>query len=113
MVAFIVPPLGRAYAALRTKRPDAYIILKRLAAMPGDTVCNHTGEFRVNGHFLGVAQTKDRAGVALPQWRGCRALRAGEYFVFSNRIPNSYDSRYYGPVPASNIVGVYEPLWTE
>ena len=46
----------------------------------------------------------------LPVWRGCRALRRGEFFVFSNRIPNSFDSRYYGPVTQAQILGVFQPL---
>jgi type IV secretory pathway protease TraF len=34
-----------------------------------------------------------------------------EYVVFSNRIPNSFDSRYYGPVHRRDILGVYAPIW--
>jgi conjugative transfer signal peptidase TraF len=111
-VAFTVPVLGRAYAARRTRRPAAFTILKAVAAVPGDIVCNQGGSFRVNGRFLGVAQVKDGSGIVLPQWWGCRPLRAGEYFVFSARIPNSFDSRYFGPVSRDQILAVYRPLWT-
>ena len=55
---------------------------------------------------------QDPSGKLLPQWRGCRALLKGEFFVFSNRIPNSFDSRYYGPVKVDQIMGVFEPVAT-
>ena len=48
-----------------------------------------------------------------PRWRACRRLDAGEFFVFSNRIPNSFDSRYYGPVRREAIVGVFRPIMTQ
>ena len=42
--------------------------------------------------------TRDRQGRALPRWQGCRRMTQDELFVFSARVPNSFDSRYYGPV---------------
>ncbi len=40
-------------------------------------------------------------------------MAADEYFVFSNRVPNSFDSRYFGPISRAAILGVYRPLVTE
>ena len=48
--------------------------------------------------------------VILPRWNGCRRLHNGEVFVFSDRIPNSFDSRYFGPVNRAEIVGVFRPV---
>jgi len=31
-------------------------------------------------------------------------------FVFSARVPNSFDSRYYGPVRRSDVMGSYRRL---
>jgi conjugative transfer signal peptidase TraF len=112
IIAFRVPPLGRTYAATRTRSPVTYTVLKAIAATPGDTVCDQGGVFRINGSFLGVAQARDSSGTTLPQWRECRQLRDQEYFVFSRRIPNSFDSRYFGPVSRGSILAVYAPLWT-
>jgi conjugative transfer signal peptidase TraF len=88
------------------------LILKYVVATAGDRICRAGEAFSVNGDVLGQAATADRQGRALPAWQGCQTLTAGEVAVFSNRIPNSFDSRYYGVIPAANIIGVYRPLWT-
>ena len=86
-------------------------LLKQVAAAEGDLVCTQGSTLAVNGRRLAPIYTVDPHGGRLPQWRGCRRLVAGELFVFSNRIPNSFDSRYYGPVSAQHVLGVYRPLW--
>ncbi|MDE2344607.1 MAG: S26 family signal peptidase [Betaproteobacteria bacterium] len=88
------------------------LIQKYVVAMAGDRICRAGTAFSVNGAVLGQAALTDYQGHPLPTWTGCRTLGAGQVAVFSNRIPNSFDSRYYGAIPASNIIGVYRPLWT-
>lgn len=90
-------------------------MLKRIIAGPGDHVCYlpEMDSFRINhGPDLGI-QDRVFQGKELPLWRGCRALGGDEWFVHSDRIRNSLDSRFYGPVRASTIVGTYAPLWIE
>jgi len=87
-------------------------ILKEIAAGEGDVVCTQGGTLSINGRWRAPVLAQDPRGRSLPQWRGCRELGSGEFFVFSNRIPNSFDSRYYGPVKTPEIVGVFEPLMT-
>ena len=70
-------------------------------------------QLTINGRVVAPIAKFDREGRALPQWRECRVLRRDEYFVFSNRIPNSFDSRYYGPVAQSEVIGTFRPLWTQ
>ena len=38
------------------------------------------------------------------------ALR-GDLWVLATRSPRSWDSRYFGPVPASGVRGILHPLW--
>ena len=42
-------------------------------------------------------------------------LKADEYFACGDNSRNSYDSRYWGPVPAANLRGiaggVFWPIW--
>lgn len=111
LIAFQPPPQGRAYRRKIQARPARGSILKTIVAGEGAKVCAGA-RLSVDGRVLGPIAARDRAGRVLPHWRGCRRLAAGEYLVFSDRIPNSFDSRYYGPVRRGEILGVYAPLWT-
>jgi len=107
IIAFRVPALGRAYVdqALPTLRHRS--LLKAVAAGPGDRVCEGEGGLTINGRRRAPVVARDRLGRPLPHWQGCRALAADEFFVFSDRVPNSFDSRYFGPVSRQAVLGVY------
>ena len=109
-IAFRIPQPGRAYAARAMPERLRSSVLKTIVAGQGDTVCTTSGRLIINGQDWAPIAEHDRHGGSLPRWRACRLLRSGEYFVFSNRISNSFDSRYYGPVPADAVIGVYRPL---
>tara|TARA_R110000787_G_scaffold274905_2_gene383031 strand:+ start:10918 stop:11280 length:363 start_codon:yes stop_codon:yes gene_type:complete len=106
--------MGRPYAAEHMPPLIRAGIIKQIAAGQGDRVCT-TGPdgLAINGRAVAPIVQADRFGRQLPHWRACRTLRAGEYFVFSDRIPNSYDSRYYGPVRSTDIIGTFRPIWTD
>lgn len=112
LIAFRTPPAAFPYADGRMGYLRRVPILKQVIAGKGDLVCARDGVLAVNGRPLAPVYSHDPRGRALPQWNDCRPLAANEYFVFSNRIPNSFDSRYYGPVPAARVLGVYRPLGT-
>ncbi|MQU24843.1 S26 family signal peptidase, partial [Pseudomonas helleri] len=40
-------------------------------------------------------------------------LEPGELFLLSVTNPASFDSRYFGPVSASAVIGAAHPLWLE
>lgn len=111
IIAFHVPAMGRAYATAHIPYVVRGAIIKTVVAAAGDQVCAGD-QLKINGRVVAPIAKLDRQGRALPQWRGCRVLRRDEYFVFSNRIPNSFDSRYYGPVAQSEVIGTFRPLWT-
>jgi conjugative transfer signal peptidase TraF len=111
LIAFPAPPAAFPYADDRMAYLRHMPILKQVAAVEGDLVCTQGSFLAINGRRLAPIYTVDPRGRRLPQWRGCRRLKAGELFVFSNHIPNSFDSRYYGPVSAQHVLGVYRPLW--
>jgi conjugative transfer signal peptidase TraF len=111
IIAFHVPAPGRAYATAHIPYVVRGAIIKPVVAAAGDRVC--TGDqLKINDHIVASIAKLDRQGRPLPQWRDCRVLRRDEYFVFSNRIPNSFDSRYYGPVAQSDVISTFRPLWT-
>lgn len=108
-------PPARALPYVRAYMPE-YLhkqsILKYVVATDGDTICRQGTRFSVDHRYLGTAMTEDGNGHALPTWSGCTVLRHGQVAVFSDRIPNSFDSRYYGPIPSNKILGLYRPLLT-
>ena len=111
LIAFRPPEAALGYLRIALPGRARGTILKGVVAGEGTTVCADAS-LTVAGRVLGPIAARDRAGRSLPRWRGCRRLGPGEFMVFSDRIPNSFDSRYYGPVRDAEILGVYTPLWT-
>ncbi len=88
-------------------------VMKYVAAIAGDSV-----EIRLNGLFINgesVPNTRilliDPLGRAVPHQTGIYVLRPGEFWLLSNHVSGSLDSRYFGPV--TKILGVVEPVLTE
>ena len=114
LIDFRIPVVAREYIRSRTGHDgrDWYII-KPIVAGPDDYV-DATGEWLViNGRRVApMLPEADEEGRPLPTWRDRRTLGAEEFFVFSDRIPNSFDSRCYGPIHRSEIASVRRPLVT-
>ena len=110
IIAFRVPDRAFPYADERMNYLRRIPILKEIAAGEGDTVCTNDGVLTINGRRRAPVLLVDGHGANLPLWRGCRRMARNEFFVFSDRVPNSFDSRYYGPVTLASIIGVFRPL---
>jgi type IV secretory pathway protease TraF len=65
----------------------------------------------LNGKHQAATAIHDDTGTPLPVWRGCRSLGQGEFFMLSDYAANSFDSRYFGPIRADEIVGVYKSIF--
>jgi type IV secretory pathway protease TraF len=87
-------------------------LIKRILALPGQSVCRNELLISVDGIEMGAARERDRLGRPLPTWQGCRLLARGEVFLMNWDEPASLDGRYFGPIPLSAIVGRAEPVWT-
>jgi conjugative transfer signal peptidase TraF len=109
VIAFPAPAAAFPYADRREGFLHETPILKAVAALAGDRVCTLGGVLTINGVRRAPIAARDSRGVPLPHWTACRRLAAGEAFVFSNRVPNSFDSRYFGPVAVASAQ-VYRPL---
>ena len=87
-------------------------MLKHVAALPGQTVCRMGRTITIDEHAIAIARDRDHLGRALPTWKSCRTLRAGEVFLLNADVPDSFDGRYFGPLPTAAITARAEPLWT-
>lgn len=92
--------------------PRGLPLLKRVLALSGTTVCRNGAEITAYGMTYGQARERDGQGRPLPVWQGCRTLRADEAFFMNWESPDSFDGRYFGPLPLSTVVGRAIPLWT-
>lgn len=100
-----------ALLAARGYLPRGVPLLKRVVAAEGALVCR-TGSFvTIDGIGAVRARANDRAGRPLPRWLGCRRLQRGEYFLLG-AASDSFDSRYFGPLPAGAVIGTARPLLT-
>lgn len=110
LAAFLAPAPAFPYADERLGYLHRVPLLKRIVAGPGDRVCTLTSKVVVNGQAYGAIAEADGEGRRLPHWRACRALADGELFALADRVPNSFDSRYFGPIAAASVIGVYRPV---
>lgn len=114
--SIVLVPLPAAAAALASQRgylPTRVPLLKRIGAVAPQEVCITGGIVRIDGVPSAAVLRADRMGRPLLSWPQCRRLEPGELFLLSVTNPASFDSRYFGPVSASTVIGVAHPVWLE
>jgi len=111
VVAMPPEPLA-AFLAGRGYLPIGVPLIKRVHALPGQSVCRKELLISVDGVEVGAAFERDRRGRALPVWQGCRVIAPGEVFLMNWDEPASLDGRYFGPIPMLAIIGRAKPVWT-
>ena len=107
------PDLLAAFLDLNGYLPIGVPMLKRVLALPGQTICRNGLTIAVDGIDVGDAHERDGRGRPLPVWHGCRVIAEGDVFVMNWQAEDSFDSRYFGPLPASAIIGRAVPVWTD
>src|SRR5882724_9230124 len=113
LVAVDVPEPWASFLWEREYLPRGVPLMKRIAALSGQTVCRIGRNVSVDTIAVGEAQARDRLGRELPVWQGCRTLGASEIFLMNWDVQDSLDGRYFGPIPKDSIIGHALPLWTD
>jgi conjugative transfer signal peptidase TraF len=108
-----LPAEMAALAAQRGYLPPHIPLLKRIGAVAPQHVCIAGGVVRIDGVPVAAVLRTDRMGRPLPSWPKCRALAEGELFLLSATNPASFDSRYFGPIAASTVIGTAQPVYLE
>ncbi len=104
-----IPPRGALVTFIHPNEPGR-ILVKRVIGLPGEEISIVRGQVYVNGAKL------DEPYVAVSDTRAFTAGRIppDTVYVLGDNRTNSLDSRYFGPVPRQNLLGVvvlrYWPL---
>jgi conjugative transfer signal peptidase TraF len=112
MVLIKLPAPLATWMARRHYLPVGVPLLKHVGALPGQTVCRSGMNIWINGKQQVRALGHDRRGRPLPVWDGCMTIAQDKIFVLNSAAPDSFDSRYFGPIASSGIIGTATPLLT-
>lgn len=109
VVAQLAAP-WRGLAARRHYLPANVPLIKRVAALAGDTACADEDRIFVNDTLVAVRRAADGDGRPMPRWGGCVQLGADAVLLLMDD-PASFDGRYFGPTERRHIIGKARPLW--
>ena len=88
-------------------------IVKRVIALPGETVWSVQGRVYISGPHGNLTLTED---YVLPENAGGQdvprtEVPSGNVFLLGDNRAVSLDSRSFGPVPIENVMGVVTEFW--
>ena len=110
-VYFVRPPQRGDIVVIKDPTDGGFAV-KRIIAMSGESVfLKKNGGVYVNGSklsepYLTPGTPTHTCAKADEEMIACGE---GKFFVMGDNRDNSFDSRYYGPIPRQNILGVINP----
>ena len=101
IVVFTRPPLDQCGG-----EPDEDLV-KRVIALPGQTIYSAGHSIYINGHRLAEPYLPgyDPLGPPIAGRQHPYRVPSGEFYVLGDNRADSCDSRYWGPIRGSSIVG--------
>ena len=107
IVVFSHPPLDHC--------PGDGDLVKRVIALPGQTIYSSGNGIYVNGRLLAEPYLPhdDPLGPPVPDASSRHPYRVppGEFYMLGDNRADSCDSRYWGPVTGSSIIGKVVLVW--
>lgn len=97
------PPRAGEIIILRDPVVNGRPLVKRVAAVPGQTVARRDGRFLVDGQPLADPCP---TGAAPAAWPPVQTLAPGTAWVLGDNACYSRDSRNFGPVPLRRVQGL-------
>jgi signal peptidase I len=90
-------------------------LVKRVIALPGQTIYSSGGGIYVNGKLLAEPYLPDYDPLGPPIPNASRQhpyrVPPGEFYMMGDNRAISCDSRYWGPIKGSSVVGKVVLLW--
>jgi signal peptidase I len=96
----VTRPCGVAQA-----KPSGTAFIKRVVGLPGDRIAIHGGHVYRNGIREKDSYTAACTGGSACDFQGTITLPREEYFMMGDNRGDSDDSRYWGPIRKSWIIG--------
>lgn len=113
-IALIRPTPGLAsWMDQRGYLPVGVPLLKHVAATKGTRVCRTGNIISIRNKPVAYAKNEDRLSRPLPVWQGCLIVGKDQLFLLNVQQADSFDGRYFGPLPAKNMLGRAVAIWTE
>jgi len=111
LVLIRLPPDLAGLADRRGYLPKSAYLIKLVSAVGGERVCRVGNRVIARATAVVRILRRDSRGRRMPAWHGCHRLAPGDLFVLGSDA-HSFDSRYFGPLSASNIVGRAVLVWS-
>ena len=89
---------------MRTTEGDIKDLVKRVIGLPGETIDSTAdGHIEINGQVLSESYLPPGTALGPPIQK--QVIPAGHYFVMGDNRTDSSDSRFFGPIARSQIIG--------
>src|SRR5580704_10096331 len=109
VVVFSHPPLDHCGG------PQKDDLVKRVIALPGQTIYSSGNSIYINGRLLAEPYLPhdDPLGPPIPDASSQHPYRVppGEFYMLGDNRADSCDSRYWGPISGSSIIGKVVLVW--
>jgi signal peptidase I len=101
IVVFTHPPLDQCGGV------PAGDLVKRVIALPGQTIYSAGNTIYINGHLLAepYLPAYDPLGPPIASSQHPYRVPAGDFYVLGDNRADSCDSRYWGPIQGTSIIG--------
>jgi signal peptidase I len=86
-------------------RPSSDTFVKRVVGLPGDRISLVDGHVIRNGVREKDSYIEPCDGASACNFPGAITIPRGDYYMLGDNRPDSEDSRFWGPVPKSWIIG--------
>jgi signal peptidase I len=107
IVVFSHPPLDQCPG------PQGGDLVKRVIALPGQTIYSSGNSIYVNGRLLAEPYLPryDPLGPPVASSQHPYRVPPGEFYLLGDDRSDSCDSRYWGPITGSSIIGKVVLVW--